>query len=180
MTMQAQATGSRRFGFHRIAVMALAIGALISVAAALVLSDVVELPFTSESQVVSTSASPAMTGQDRMVFLEQNVQLPDGVLAVSAQSIEQIRFLEQNIQLPNGVLAEPAPSAEQIRFLEQNIWEYAEVPATYARVNAERPYLSRHDYTFLEQNIWDVAPAHTTPKPVGIHRDERLNDGLDY
>ena len=161
--MQAQATGSRRYGSNRIAMLALLIGALAIAAAALVLSDTVALPFTSERQAVMARPLDRMAGYNQIGFVEQNVQLPNGILPVPAQSIERQRFLEQNTQLPTGTVRRPAPSVEHLRFLEQNIWDYADGSAVVPGLD---------EYLFLEEYVAGKEMEDANSTAPGIHRDE--------
>lgn len=135
--MKAHATGTQRFTFNPLTVLALAAGILLAVAV-LVVNDVIDLPFTSESTTTSMNASNDIE-QRRERYIELKFQLPAIDFGTSAQSIEQMHFLEQNLSLPSGGLPLPVMSVAQMLFLEQNIWEYSTLPATDAEPPAAPP-----------------------------------------
>lgn len=135
--MQAQRAGARRFKFNPMMVLALAAGILLAVAV-LAANDVIDPPFTSESETASITASSDVDLR-RQQYIEQKFQLPDVYLANPARSVEHMRFLEQNLYLPTGRFATHALSVDRMIFLEQNIWEYGGLPDE----SADRPSPTR-------------------------------------
>lgn len=138
----------------------------------------VDLPFTSESQTVSTVSS------------RREVK--------PVQSLEEMQFMEQNLTLPSARLPEPMLSIERMQFLEENIWEYGGLPTAktawdYGDVEADmqsssgievpqdRPAISGanrgdHRTTTLEQDgILYLVDEHD----LGLKADGAVSDAVD-
>ena len=177
-----QATiSSNRFDSRGFIVVALAVGLLLALTIAAAIAT------RSNESAAVTSAAPAIVNPVADVrFIEENLYLPTGRIAVQSPGYADYQFAEQILTLPGGAFTAPARSYAAMQELELNLHlplmtSSAADLATQALIEANSwgatfvfpttaPAADLATRALIEQNSWGTTFFTALPEPGTLPR----------